>query len=280
MNIFLTGSSGFIGRHLVRSLNKEYQLVCPDREFFSKASVDELRAFILERRIDVVIHLATHFVREHRSEDLPRLIESNLHLGLRILEALKETPGVWFLNTGSAWEHAHGKEEAPMNLYAATKEAFAGMLKVYEEKGVPSLTLTLFETFGEKDTRDKVLNLLDRASRSGEILPLSPGGQILDLCHIDDVVRGYLGALELIATSPATVRNRTFALSGERLTLQKLVATFEEVTGRKVGAEWGKLPYRPREVMVPWEDFEALPGWSPQIPLEDGLRRSFKGRGP
>lgn len=34
-----------------------------------------------------------------------------------------------------------------------------------------------------------------------------------------------------------------------------------------------KRPYRKREVMVPWNKGENVPGWSPKVSLEEGIKQ-------
>jgi hypothetical protein len=43
--------------------------------------------------------------------------------------------------------------------------------------------------------------------------------------------------------------------------------------GKELEVEFGALPYRPREVMVPWTNGKRLPGWKINVPLAEGLRR-------
>ena len=61
MNIFITGSNGFIGTHLKEYLNKnysKYNLFTPsskDLDLSNELAVDD---YILSNKIDVIIHLA------------------------------------------------------------------------------------------------------------------------------------------------------------------------------------------------------------------------------
>jgi nucleoside-diphosphate-sugar epimerase len=42
------------------------------------------------------------------------------------------------------------------------------------------------------------MNLLKRAAETGETLEMSPGEQLIDLVHVDDVVEAFCTAQELI----------------------------------------------------------------------------------
>ena len=61
MNIFITGSNGFVGSHLKEYLNKnysKYNLFTPsskDLDLSNELAVDD---YILSNKIDIIIHLA------------------------------------------------------------------------------------------------------------------------------------------------------------------------------------------------------------------------------
>ena len=96
------------------------------------------------------------------------------------------------MNTGSYSQHYGGRAYSPVSLYAATKQAFQDILQFYcEVRGLRAVTLELPDTYGPDDKRPKLFSLLDRVARSGETLQMSPGEQLLDLLHVDDVVHGY-----------------------------------------------------------------------------------------
>jgi nucleoside-diphosphate-sugar epimerase len=101
---------------------------------------------------------------------------------------------------------------------------------------------------------------------------MSPGSQILDLVHVSDICGALLCAAEL-GLKRAAPTAEVYAISGiQRRTLREVVATLEQAAERKLAVEFGKMPYRPREVMHPWQG-PSLPGWSPKITLLEGFRQ-------
>jgi hypothetical protein len=46
--------------------------------------------------------------------------------------------------------------------------------------------------------------------------------------------------------------------------------------GRTLHIEWGAYPYRDREIMNPELIEEPVPGWTPLIPVGEGLKKSFQ----
>jgi nucleoside-diphosphate-sugar epimerase len=69
--------------------------------------------------------------------------------------------------------------------------------------------------------------------------------------------------------------HETFAVSsGAPIRLKDLVAVYQRTTGQMLPIEFGGRPYRPREVMLPWNRGRPLPGWRPRVDLAEGIRRT------
>jgi CDP-paratose synthetase len=290
MNILLTGGTGFIGSHLIKRLQKEGHSVHLIARPHSKVeglkgihvytfdgNVENLTSYIESKKINGVIHLASLFLAQHKPEQLKDLIESNVLFSTQVLEAASKSNVKWFINTGTFWQHHKDKAYSPVNLYAATKQAFETIAQYYRETSSLSfVTLKLSDTFGPHDTRSKVFNLWVKISATGETLGMSPGKQIMDISYIDNVIDGFIQLMKLAEKDPKKVNGKSYALqSSERMTLQKLSKVFEEVTGKKLSIIWGEKEYRPREVMVPWRKGKKIPGWKQNVSLREGIKRTF-----
>jgi nucleoside-diphosphate-sugar epimerase len=221
---------------------------------------------------DTVFHLASLFLSEHKPTDIERLISSNLLFATQLAEAMVQA-GVWQLvNTGTSWQYYDGSAYNPVNLYAATKQAFEAILAYYvETTALRVITLKLYDTYGPGDRRQKLLHLLRRVAERQEPLAMSPGEQLIDLVHIDDVLHAYVIAADLLREGRVTAHDSFAVSSGAPVRLRDLVELYEKLLMRKLPIEWGGRPYRNREVMMPWHTGRVLPGWIPQISFETGL---------
>jgi nucleoside-diphosphate-sugar epimerase len=293
MKLLVTGATGFVGRRLCARLLRDgaevHAVIRPttNRARLADArlpavvddgSAATLGAYVRGRNFDAVVHLAALFLAEHKPEQVGDLIAANVLFAARVLEAAAAAGIPRFLNTGTAWQHFRGDAYLPVNLYAASKQAFADLARFYEQTSpVYFTTLMLNDTYGPGDERPKLLNRWDQISRTGEALDLSPGEQRLDLVHVDDVAEAYCRLLALTADDPERRHaGREFALHAEKLvTLRELAGLFTRATGRALNVRWGGRPYRAREIMNPWPGGEPLPGWKPRIGLEVGLRQAY-----
>lgn len=295
MKILITGATGFVGGNVAARTQKEGHGVCaiirnpasrPELEsrgiscFADRGSLPEAMDYFERETFDGIIHCASRFQTEHRAEDIHDLISSNIHFPTRLLECAARTNVKWFINTGTIWQHYGNSDYSPVNLYAATKQAFESIAAYYyEAANINFLTLKLSDTYGPHDTRPKIFNLWKRIARTGETLEMSPGEQLIDIVHIDDVVEAYLRAMDILRNDTArTLTGQSFAVtSGHPVRLRDLAGMYARVTGSTLHIEWGKRAYRDREVMVPWNRGRTIPGWQPMVPLEEGISALFRG---
>ena len=283
MRVLVTGATGFIGSHLCRRLaadgHETHALLRPSGEATAlppavtahrdDGALDALLAALAPR---AVLHLATRYQHGHAHAGIAPLLEANVVFGARLADAAARAGVRAFVTLGTGAQHAGERHDAPATLYAASKAAFETVLgAIARAGGLPAVTLVVFDTFGPGDTRGKVLDRLVAAARDGAPIDLSPGGQALDLVHVEDVVDGVIRAAEGLISGSLPPGGRFALSSGRLLTLRELAAMVEAALGRPVPARWGALPYRPGEIMRPWRGGAPLPDWQARRSLESHL---------
>lgn len=294
--VLLTGGSGFLGSRIARRLSQEgFELLLLVRRLDGLTELDrmdltgkvelalctepysDLGGVFGRFRPDLVVHVAASSALGDDAASVRQLTGANILLPALLLAHMREHEVKYFVNTGSHWQHARGDSFVPFNLYAATKQSAEDILQAYCNDGTDAVTLQLFDTYGPRDPRKKIVNLIVDATRTGIELAMSPGEQILDLIHVEDAARAYLVAVNRLL-SGSVHGHEIFALSGERVSLKTLAAMIGEIAGRSAPIFWGGRPYRPREIMVPWTGFVPLPDWQRSIALRDGLREVYRSR--
>lgn len=289
-NILITGGTGFIGSHLVKFLDsKAYSCYIVYRKNsvpnykLSKSHFIEISgtkedfvSIFSKQKIDLVIHLATKYVAEHTSSDLNNLIASNIVFGTNLLEAMKECGVKKFINTASSWQYFSTAEptKRPANLYASTKNAFESILDYYcDAKHVKCISLILFDTYGKQDFRKKLIPYLINCLGSNQEIEMSPGNQVLNLTHINDIVKGYQISIDFFDSLMDKGNNhKHFCLrSSDNISLRELVNLIQNTSSKDLNILWGYRNYRDREVMSPWQMGQNLPNWKAQTSLIDGL---------
>jgi len=287
----VTGATGFIGYHLVRRLLKEgWEIHVIIRSSSSLSSLKDIRnnifihkhngttnsmiKIVKDAKPTIVFHLASLFLAKHSSEDIERLVKSNILFGIQLAEAMALDGIKKLVNTGTSWQHFQNDHYNPVCLYAATKQSFEDLVKFYvEAEDLKVITIKLFDTYGPNDIRPKLLSLLWKAVQDKTKLDMSPGNQLIDLVYIDDVIDGYILAAKRLMDNKVSNMEEYFLSSGKPISLKKIVAIYRRIIGQQLLINWGKIPYRKREVIVPWNKGKIIPGWKPKYDLIAGLKK-------
>jgi len=292
MKILVTGATGFIGQNLVNLLlSRNYEIHCIVRansdtsKINPKASIfkydddiDSLDTFFKKENFDGVIHLASLFLQSHTNKDIAHLIASNIKFGTELLEVCKQSNVKWFINTGTFWQNYENKGYNPVNLYAATKEAFEMVAKYYTQTSdIIFTTIKINDTFGPNDTRNKVFNLWNKIAETGEPLEMSAGEQIIDISYIEDVISAFDKLVKHLNSNQRNeFHNKEFVVTNyEKLSLKDLARIYEETTNSKLNIIWGAKPYREREVMIPYNQGQIVPDWKQKHTLKEAIKNTL-----
>lgn len=287
----ITGATGYIGSHVAKHLlSKGWNVSIIAQAEFGYSNIGDVKSqldvfeydgdinklidFFKKKNVDVVMHLAAAVITNYTPEQIPTLIRSNVEFGTEVLEAMKQSSTRLFIGTGSYWQNYNSDTYNPVDLYAATKEAFEKILQYYVDAyDFRAIILRLFDVYGEDDKRPKLWTLLRDIAGTEKTLDLSPGGQLLDLVHIDDVVRAYEHAYDLLIHYPK-IRNEVYGVfSGNQVPLTEAVNLFKEILQKPIEVRFGARPYKRREVMHPCRTYQRLKGWVPEIDMAHGFSR-------
>lgn len=280
----VTGGSGFIGGHLVQSLLLEgwKVAVCARPKSILKLSHPNLSVVIYDGSLkgmqdilaasnpEIVFHLASCFIAEHASHQVDDLITANILFATHLAQAMSDAGVKKLINTGTKWQHFENQLYNPVNLYAATKQAFLDILKYYHKtQQLSVITLEFYDSYGPNDTRKKLFYALNEVAQTQKSLAMSAGEQPLDLVYIKDIVAAFKCAADLLDKSPTVFKSFSLS-SGEPIKLKDLVKHYERIVKIHLNIQWGARPYRAREVFSLWQG-ESLPNWRPCYSLEEGL---------
>lgn len=285
----ITGATGYIGSHVLKHLlSKGWEIHVVADPKFGYSAIEDVRSqidifeyngeinslitYFQKVNADVVFHLAAAVITNYKPEQVPVLIQSNIQFGTEILEAMKASSTRKIVSTGSYWQNYNSDSYNPVDLYAATKEAFEKIVKLYVDAfNVRHINLRLFDVYGEDDKRPKLWNILKKIAGTDEVIEVSPGEQQLDMVHISDVCTAYEAAYQLLLESD-DIQNETFGvMTGKQYSLKSIISLYEQKMGKKMNVRFGGRPYKAREVMVPYKHYNVLPNWNAKIMIDKGL---------
>ena len=294
MNILISGSTGFIGKHLLNVLlsNNKNSIAILVRNIDKVIEINYKKLIIInitdsdwkkkikEFNPDIVIHLAAYLTSSDDEASISKLIDGNITFGCHILDALKSTNIKYFINTGTSTEYRiNSNEIEPSYLYAATKSAFRNILTYYQSIiKFKIINIIPYSIYGGFDTQKKLIDHIFQSTQNIKPINMSPGEQVLDLIHIVDVVEFYN---ELIKNIKKIKDNYTELQLGTSIgtTPKKLAATIESILKKKTNINWGGIPYRHRDTMYSVADISrtcSFLKWKPKITLEKGVEMYIK----
>jgi UDP-glucuronate 4-epimerase len=159
----------------------------------------------------------------------------------------------------------------PESPYAASKRSaelvLSAMLRKAPEMRCPALRF--FTVYGPRQRPEMAITTFLRKLLAGEPITMFGNGSMRrDFTHVDDIVRGVIGAID---RSPTGFRPYNLG-SGAPVTLNDLVTAMKKAAGRDAIVEHAPVPLG--DVDATFADItranEEL-GWQPRIALADGL---------
>ena len=288
MKILITGGTGYIGTTLVpyimergfndvcllvRNQSKAYEIYGTSVQYIS-AENEDWRGQLITYSPDVVLHLAGLLNSKHDADSVEPLVRSNVLFITQLLEAVSHTECKYFVNVGSCWEYRDGGTNPnPNTLYAATKLAVHPIMTFYQSLSKWKwVNVVVYSAYGKRNTPKKIFELIYDALDAQTPHPFTEGNQILDFIHVEDIADFFytlLTKLDVIKESYTQFHLGT----GEGHSLREVASILEDITGKKVNAVWGALPYRPHEVMksiAPIAENIRLLGWKSTKSIRDG----------
>ena len=305
MKAVVTGAAGFIGSHLVDSLLADgHEVLGVDafvdyypREAKEKnlAGAREHRAFRLiegaVQDLDLapvlegagqVFHLAAQAgVRASWGRDFTAYTDHNVLGTQRLLEASLATHvgPIVYASSSSVYGDAPElplRESAacrPVSPYGVTKLAAEHLCGLYAKNhGLHTVSLRFFTVYGPRQRPDMAFHKFLKATRDGRpITVYGDGEQTRDFTYVADIVSALRAAAA--QGGPGNVYN---VGGGERLALNRVLKTIEEVTGRRL--EIVREPAQKGDMRDTFADTAAAQkdlGFRSTVGLPGGLAREW-----
>lgn len=281
----VSGSSGFIGQHLVKRLRDDgHGVFSIPRELFRNPEL--LEHMMQESPPDYVIHLAAYGNHSKQTEPY-KMVDVNLINTLTLLSAIEFVPIKGFINIGSSSEY--GIKDKPMKetdlletdtFYGATKAASTMICRAfakYANKNV--VTVRPFSVYGPGEADFRFIPTMCRALLTQEPTKLAME-PVHDWIYVQDFIDGVLKVVENVDKLSGQVVNIG---TGTQYTNLEVVNYLELISDKHLIYEpFGMSDMRVFDNKSWVADNTKLKslGWKQKHTLQQGLKLTYEAQRP
>lgn len=265
MKVLVTGSSGYIGRHVVKAfLNHGHEVYVSD---FSYKGIDE-RAIRVEEPLfdgqkdiyerlgkpDVLVHLAWRDGFVHNSNAHMQDLSSHITFLQDMIDGgLKYLTVMGSMHEVGYWEGAIDEKTPcnPMSMYGIAKNALRQAIMLYTKgKDVNVHWLRAYYIYGDDARGSSIFAKLCQAVEDGKTeFPFTTGKNKYDFIHITDLAEQIMWAS--IQSEYNGVIN---VCTGEPMSLADRVEAYIKENNMNITLKYGAFPDRPYDSPGVWGD--------------------------
>jgi dTDP-glucose 4,6-dehydratase len=302
----VTGGAGFLGSHLCDELlARGNRVICVDNletgslaniehireaDRFVHLGIDIIEPYFVEEPVDFIYHLAS----PASPIDYLRLPLHTLKVGSygthhtlglakckRARFLIASTSEVYgdpqvHPQTESYWGHVN--PIGPRGVYDEAKRyAEALSMAYHRQQGVDTAIVRIFNTYGSRmrphDGR-AIPTFLRQALANRPLTVFGDGSQTRSFCYVSDLIRGLIALAESGHHEPVNIGNP------DEFTLLELAETIRDLTEASSEIVYEALPEDdPKQRKPDITLARELLGWSPEVTLREGLKRTIDASG-
>jgi nucleoside-diphosphate-sugar epimerase len=271
--ILITGSSGFIGKHLIKKIPK-YNI--PIEKSGKKIDLRDKEKVLKIKRVNTVIHLAGKTPYSKRLSN-NEIFEHNILGTLNILEycVSKKVEKLIFVSSyiyGNSKNNPINEKHVvqPHNTYAKSKYLAEELCKAYAKKfGIKVIILRPFNLFGNLQKKGFLISNIVEAIKNNSSILITNKNNKRDYLLIDDFIDVILKMIDF------DCELEIFNIgSGKSYSFEKIIQLFERKSGKKIKQE--NRVSKDNNISKIQADISKITkktGWYPKYNFEDGVEK-------
>jgi len=303
MKILITGGAGFIGSHLSEELLKKgHSVICVDnlitgrKENVAHIAEDPRFRFIehdmsnrveIDEKIDYVLSFASPASPvDYLNYPIETLkagafgTHNALELAVKhkasfLQASTSEVYGDPEVNPQPETYWGNVNPIGPRSVYDEAKRFAEAMVFAYQRKhSLDVKVVRIFNTYGERMRSEDgraIPNFIHQALNGEELTVYGDGSQTRSFCYVGDMVKGILKLMEFHGAGPINIGNPA------EMTVLDLAKKIKRITGTDSSIVFKDLPVNdPKQRRPDITKAKDELGWTPEVDLEEGLRKTIE----
>ena len=297
MKIFITGSSGFIGQHLVPLLRQNHELV--ELQSDLRHHADVVRE-LTDADPDVIVHLAARTEVEKSFYEQVTFSEINYVGSVNLIDAACQLPNLKnfvFASTMEVYgwqpisdevkangaprmpvvfdEHTTPNPNAP---YAVAKLAVEKYLEyAHRALSLPFTAIRQTNSYGRSDNDFFVTEqIITQMLRNPDVVNLGYAEPFRNFIWIDDLLQAWLKVIE---NPNLCNQGKIYTIGPDNpIKISDYANKIANMLGWHGQINWNTKPRRPGEIYWLNSGTQAITrdlGWQPQVDMDTGLQRTI-----
>lgn len=263
-DVLITGGTGFVGSNLAKNLANKKILLISRKKVKIKNKL--IKVIVYKNFTDLIfklkkikakniIHCATHYIKNHKIRDIEKIFEANILLGSILLECSKKLNAKKFINLSTIWEINYNPSINNLNLYTLSKKIFSQIMNFYSlrNKRIKFYNLYLLDTFGDKDKRIKILNVIKKNLNDNKKTVIESENLSMNFLNIKDV----LSAIKLVIQKSNLKQKNYIVCNTKNFKIKEIIEKYNFLNKKKIKYKFANS----RKIGLKLPNTSRLPGW-------------------
>lgn len=295
--ILITGSEGFIGKHLITKLlsmgYKVHGISIESKPSIKHPNYHYSRLDVLNReklnskfgnlKFNAVVHLAALTTHDEMIKSKEKTLRINLEGVLNLLEVFKKQRSKKFIyaSTGKVYGRIHelplseSHSTDPVNILGKTKLIAEKLIDFFSNGANHQyIILRLFNVYGPGQREYFLVpTIISQLKGGNSKITLGNIQDKRDYIFVEDVVEAIVTIIEKKLPENLNIFN---VGSGKPYSVADIIEIFEKIFNRKISVNVDKSRLRKDEFPKEYADIRKLLsfGWSPGYDLKSGLEKT------
>ena len=296
-HILVTGGNGFLGKQVVKFLEKinDVKIVIPTSKEFDLRNIENCKQVVKD--IDVVFHLAAHVGGIGLNREKPaELFYDNLMMGTQLLHEAKISGVKKFIALGTICSYPkfsnvpflendiwNGYPEETNAPYGLAKKMLLVQSKAYRQQyGFSSIVVIPTNLYGPEDNFDPSSShvipalirkiFLAKKNNSDEIEVWGDGTPTRDFLFVEDAANGIINAAKFYDNEEPLNLG-----SSQEISIKHIVEQISEILDYEGSIKWNKeKPNGQPRRCVSYERAKEIINFEPKMHFNQGLKLTIE----